>query len=178
MFNVSLFSVSLHIWAATQVIDIYLWLDQDQLVVSNNSNSIGSKWVRVSVCQERWNISIHVVAKLDPGCTVHLLLAQVEKYSYLLLPVQLNDDNGAFRWVILHARSTIHIIVEVSHRQPSKSTVCNWIIFINFYLTPVSGANGISLEPGNGFLKYALSNFQCKILFCPGRLDNATSLLP
>lgn len=35
LFKVNLFTVSLQIWVATHVIDNYLWLDQDQLVVSS-----------------------------------------------------------------------------------------------------------------------------------------------
>lgn len=35
LLNVRLFTVSLQVWVGTQVIDIYLWLDKDQLVVSS-----------------------------------------------------------------------------------------------------------------------------------------------
>lgn len=86
LFNVSLFTVSLQICVGSRVIDIYLWLDQNQLVVG--SKNVTRLKVSARQCLSRKGKYFHLYrCKLT---SVHSLLAEVEEYSNLLLPVQLS----------------------------------------------------------------------------------------
>lgn len=84
LFNVSLFTVSLQICVGSRVIDIYLWLDQDQLVVGSKRDWAQSERTSVFVKEGKY---FHL-CRCKPT-SVHSLLAEVEEYSNWLLPVQL-----------------------------------------------------------------------------------------